>query len=409
MKRMPPFFSKKNAPHRNDVKTILLTITAIAALAGLGPPSVSAVHAAETKLTPSLAGKAEYNDNLFVTAANQVDDTITTLSPGIIFLRRNDRGRIEAIAGLDLVRYADHNELDSTDKEVNGSGSYSLSERLLLGVDGGWSRNSRLDSDLETTGLVYSAARRTRHNYNLSCRWQASETEMLQLAAGQRSDRYSDPEYSNLDGTTARLTWTGDFSRHIPQFVGQALLDYGRYEYPTAEVETYTVGLGGQMKISDLWSINGWMGPSSTETTYLSGAGTSTTKKGISGSLGLDRQLENGTIGLAVSQSVSSDSGRDGTVTRSTVSTTYKQKLTADFSMGLELRYFRNNTDAADSARSINEHNYQITPRVSYRLSDDIELISYYQHMYIDDRDDGVSRRRNLVFMKAVFTHAFPL
>lgn len=382
-------------------------ISALLALCCLAPLAAPSARADERKVTPSLGVREEYNDNLFLTQDDQESDAITTVSPGLAYSQRSERGRFDLRGRLDSVHYAERTDLDSTDKEVKGSFGYSPSQLVRLGADGLWSRNSRLDRDLETTGLAYSASRRTRQTYNLNGSLQLSEKDTLQLDAGVSQDRYADPALSDVDGTTGRLAWNSDCSRYFANLVGQVLIDHGRYEYPSATVNTYTLGVGGEKKLSEVWSVNGWLGPSYTETEYLSSFGGTAEDTGLSGSLGLERTWETGSLSLTLSQSVAPDSGRNSTVNRSSAGAKYKKQLTEDLGLGLDLRYFRNDTDSDNPSLDLNEHNYQFMPSASYRLNEDIRLESYYQHVSIDDKTDGTSRRRNLVFVKIVFSHAF--
>jgi hypothetical protein len=389
------------------VKTTNLKISAALALSCLVTLSAPAAQANEKKVTPSLGVREEYNDNLFMTPDNRTHDTITTFSPGLAYSQRSERSQFDLQSRIDSVRYAERNDLDSTDKEVKGNVGYSLSELFWLGADGFWSEDSRLGRDLETTGLAYSPTRRTRQNYNLSSRLQLSQKDMLQMDVGTNQDRYTDPQYSDVDGKTGSLTWNSDFSGYIANLVGQVLLDYGRYEYPSATVDTYTLGIGGEKKISEVWSMNGWLGPAYTETEYLFGTGMLVKDTSLSGALGIIRTWETGSLALNLSQSVASDSGRSGTVNRSGFNAKYKKQMTRDLNIGLDLNYFRNKTDSQSPSLNIDEHNYQVAPKVSYRINDDVRLESFYQHVYIEDKNDGISRQRNLIFVKIVFNHAF--
>jgi hypothetical protein len=389
------------------VKTTNLKISAALALSCLITLSAPAAQANEKKVTPSLGVREEYNDNLFMTPDNRAHDTITTFSPGLAYSQRSERGQFDLQSRIDSVRYAERNDLDSTDKEVKGNIGYSLSELFWLGANGFWSEDSLLGRDLETTGLAYSPTRRTRQNYNLSSRLQLSQKDMLQMDIGTNQDRYTDPQYSDVDGKTGSLTWNSDFSGYIANLVGQVLLDYGRYEYPSATVDTYTLGIGGEKKISEVWSMNGWLGPAYTETEYLFGTGMLVKDTSLSGALGIKRTWETGSLALNLSQSVASDSGRNGTVNRSSFNAKYKKQITRDLNIGLDVNYFRNKTDSQIQSLNIDEHNYQGAPKVSYRINDDVRLESFYQHMYIEDKNDGISRQRNLIFVKIVFNHAF--
>ena len=51
----------------------------------------SGVLADDFKLIPSLAVREEYNDNIFGSVSDTVDDFITTISPGLELVERTER------------------------------------------------------------------------------------------------------------------------------------------------------------------------------------------------------------------------------------------------------------------------------------------------------------------------------
>jgi hypothetical protein len=89
---------------------------------------VSAQEArAELAVHPRLDLREEYNDNIFLEAANEEDDFITTVSPGVALAWRGRHLTLDVDYALKFIDYLDHSEEDET--------SLSDVQRLISGLE----------------------------------------------------------------------------------------------------------------------------------------------------------------------------------------------------------------------------------------------------------------------------------
>jgi uncharacterized protein (PEP-CTERM system associated) len=89
-------------------------------------------QADEVKLTPFLAAKEEYNDNILYAPSETYKDFFTMISPGLNFLQKTERLKVDLSGRADRRVYSRYSEFNATDQFYNGTGSYSLTERLGL-------------------------------------------------------------------------------------------------------------------------------------------------------------------------------------------------------------------------------------------------------------------------------------
>lgn len=78
-------------------------------------------------LYPSLFQTVYYDDNIFFTDTNTVDDTVSVTSPGVAFERRGDRHALSAEVSADVYRYRDNPSENYSDYFGRVEGRYDIS------------------------------------------------------------------------------------------------------------------------------------------------------------------------------------------------------------------------------------------------------------------------------------------
>ena len=126
--RFPPCFFNDIRYSVYDIRFSILFLVIV----GMMMCIVENAFADEFKLTPSLAVKEEYNDNVLYTRTNVQSDFITTISPGLALRDRTERMDIYLSGRLDRRLYSSQTDLNATDQYYQGAGKYALSPRLNL-------------------------------------------------------------------------------------------------------------------------------------------------------------------------------------------------------------------------------------------------------------------------------------
>ena len=154
---------------------------------------MSASHAAEWKIDPTIRFRAGYNDNLRMSTNDKISSAEATFSPGTVFSVKTPASGASGTIAFDFTRFEDNSDLDSDNARIEIN-SFHKSERSLAGLDAAFIRDTTLDTQLESTGLAFDRVNRQRRS--VSPNWSYMITERTRLSANYR---YSDVEYLNAD------------------------------------------------------------------------------------------------------------------------------------------------------------------------------------------------------------------
>ena len=91
----------------------------------------------EFKLTPSIAVRQEYNDNIFFDYNSKIaeDSFITRVRPGLELIDRTERFDLRLAGFVTPYVYWSDSNLNSVDQDYSGRASYLLTPQLRVGAD----------------------------------------------------------------------------------------------------------------------------------------------------------------------------------------------------------------------------------------------------------------------------------
>lgn len=355
---------------------------------------------AEDKIEPSLEAKGEYNDNIFLTGNNEMDDFISTLKPGILLSRTTERLGASLKGYLSLITYSDNNELNAVDHDYTGDFSFLPTETTKVKASANYLKDSRPDRDILTTGEVLDSSIRERERYDLSGEWNITEISGLGVNYGYYEDDYDDLGTSSYYAHFAGLGYTRNLSRYFANTTGRLNFNYGKYEFNTSSVDNYVFSVGFDRDLSEIWQFSLAAGPRLTRTEFDSAALSPEEDWGVTGQATLRYNGETSWVDFNASHEVSASSGSSGTVERTTFRVNMSRRFTEELRAGMWVHYIRNKTDSDISVLRVNEHNYRIHPRLTYNFTRDFLAELSYAFTFIDDKDDNLERERNTVFLR---------
>ena len=409
------------------MKCFSFKIIVIALLLG----AVFPVSADPTKILPMISLKQEYSDNILFSSSNEKEDFITTASGGLAIRHRTETVTAGLAAWLDQLLYQDFDELNTLNKRFSGNMDYRVTERLGVGASAQYNEDSRRDRDADTTGLLLSGDREATR-FSLSSGYYFSEI----LKGDIRLD-YGDVEikesnrYEDNNDFRADITFSKNLSEIFRNTTGILNFNYLRY---TADIEATTPGAirtstlfqeyvsdifqfstGVSKDITELYNIYGQVGASYARTnerlrsrsvltsngSVISDAWSPDQDGDILGGVLLAGVKYNGLyydMGLSVSQDMRGASGTNGAVQRSSVAGNIIRKLTEKFSLTFEASVYLNQNDRKSQADT-EELAVNIQPGFRYQLSDDLYLSGLYSFTSVENRQDGTTSERNLIYI----------
>jgi len=364
--------------------------------------------AAEFRLVPSLGIQEEYNDNIFYSDRERVDDFITTITPGLELVNRTEKVDLNLLARLNILRYAETTELNNIDQNYLGKIRYSPTTKWTLSGEAGYLKDSRPDRDLEVTGLVNSAAIRDRQNYGAGLEHTLTEKTRGSLSYAFEEDKYDNPRFADLRAHNAILGFTHDLSKYLPNITGRMNFGYSRYEYDFGTIDYSYATIGMKWALSEKWDL------------LLDGGGSYTvselgpdgnrqrdTGAGWFGMGSISYKGEKTTGDLTFSHRILPAYGSVGVTNRTSVTFGIDRRFTYEFSGGLSGGYFLNKADQGEfSTVAFDEETYFINPRLRYEFTRDIFLEGSYNFSITKFDITRTEARRNLVMLRLYVQHA---
>lgn len=225
--------------------------------------------AAEWAIEPSVETRGSVTDN--INLMPNVHDNVFgwTVAPNVVFARRTEATEVAGTARLGINRYPGNSDLDTDDATLSLT-SQLRDERNTYGLSAAYIRDSTLQTELATTGIVQ--ARKQRNLVSLSPSWNYSLTERASVFAQYRDDqvkyqagagledytnRQATAGYQHLLSERSTATVSGSYNRYETDTGGTLTTSYGLSVGLThSPVEPLTLGLGIGARRSDTTITN---------------------------------------------------------------------------------------------------------------------------------------------------------
>ena len=374
----------------------------------------------EFKIVPSIAVTEEYNDNIFFDDRGEIDDWITTISPGLSLINRTEQLDLNLSARGDSIKYGQNDELNEFDQYYTGDLIYRITSRMTVSANAGYAVDSRSDRDIETTGLVQTTDERKTYNGGLGVDYVLSEKSAVSLLYEYERNDYDDPESVDDKSHSSNLGFTHDLSEFFPRTVGQINFGYSYYDSSDTTVDNYYGTVGFSWEITEVFNLLVGLGTRYTRYEELVPAVdplnpfiTLTSKEkddewGGVGQVALSYGGEVTSASLSGQKNISPATGENGTTDRTSFLFNISRRFAEKFSANLSGAYFLNKADAGELAtEDIDDRTISISPGLSYEIIDDLVLELSYTYTTVRDREDNSRSRRNLVFVS--LSYEYPL
>lgn len=345
-------------------------------LAAPAPEARADIH----DVVPSLAVRQEFNDNVFLSVFNPRSDFITTVSPALSLVRRDERLNGSLSLGANYLHYWRTDELDGTDLFGQAALSYRTTPLVTLTLGGGYLSDSRPDR-IDEAGFAVTAGSE-KYNGQTGFSWQVNERDTL---GGSYS--YVREEFDNgllLPTTThgVSLNFTHDVGRYIPRTKVGTSVQFTRNDVTTSTVDNYSASLTLTRSLHEAWTVSANLGGRYTHAAYRVGGGERRNDDtGIIGSLNLayGGDLTNGS--LAFVHDLTTSTGRASVTERTGVTAQLGTRFTEELSGRMSAGWFYNRSDADQfAAAAVDETTYQVNGTLSYALNRFLDLSGTYQY-----------------------------
>jgi hypothetical protein len=376
---------------------------------------VAEVDADDFKLAPSFSLKQEYEDNVFFTASAK-SSFITTASAGVSLLESTERFSTRLNARLDGLIYSPLSDLNALEQRYAALGTYLLTPLLQMDARAAFSRESRPDRLIDSSGLVVSQ-KSSHQNYGVTGR--AIMTEKLSAELGYAYDwaDYHDPNVSNVEGHSVKALAQYDLGGTVPNLKLRGRAGFDTYRYAASSVDNSTLTVGASYPFHELWLIEGDLGARLTQADFTEGPGasgnTSPVRHSSEGAgwvsnVTASYRGEADTAALTLSRDVQNAAGRSGAVETMAVTLQLTRRFSYELTGSMAAGYYMNSSKGNDLAsRPIDETTIRFNPSLTYELSPHAALELFYEFALVQNDQTRSEARSNKVFLGFTFQRLF--
>lgn len=385
---------------------LLMLLPALPLCALLAEPGM----AAELTISPLVSVGTRYQDNIYFSSDNKESDFSTVFSPSLEVRQRDERGQVKVKAKVNTYTYAENSELDSVDPDITAQGAYALTPVVSVNAGGLYAIDYQPDRTLTTSGLISSKSKRERHEESLGLDYTLSEKTVIGGKASFGKIQYADESYSD----TTSQNYTADLRHNLGSYFNETIglihLSHSLYDFDQSQSRASTVAVGFSRNLNERYSLTAWAGPSLNETEYPDFPIPAVRDWGTAANCSLDGKFEQSSFNLAFSYDLAPDSYSSTSVERMAWTGNYSRQVSFDLGVGLSASYFEN-TASGNSlfrTRDTDETSFNLSPRVKYKITDDLGLECNYQYSIVEENEDSGGRReRNSVFLRLVWNKDF--
>lgn len=373
---------------------------------------------AEWLAEPSVAARAEYNDNIRLTAAEHDAVWGAILDPKLRLSRRTEVWDMNASGRLHAANYNGQDGLNTVDQFLDFATKRQF-ERAKLSASASVANDTtfqdeRVDLD---AGVTTTQVDRLRKEASVAASYLFTEANWLEASLNYSTIKYDDGvRYGllNYDYISPALRLVHQVNPKLQTFgiLSRSSVDYDRSD--ELESNTDSLQLGGAYDFSERSKITASVGSRRTQTSSMVAvprpgfevfypfiydlASRDSESAGLVYDGAFVRKFETGTLDLSVAREVTpSSTGTDTDTVRASLAGS--RQFSAKLSAHLAVSYFRSET--VGGAQTLADRTYvRLSPSASWRLDRDLYVNFGYTHTRVDRQaTDAEAVNGNALFL----------
>jgi hypothetical protein len=379
---------------------------------------ITEAEADNFQVLPSVLVREEYNDNIFLSAEDEIDDFITTIAGTLEISNRTERLDASLFGRVAPFFYKDNDELDDTDWLVDGRINYWFTPLFSARANAGYLEDNRPDRDVDVTGVLLSPLTRRRTTAGADTNYIFSETTAADLSYRFQQDNFKERDLLDFDAHDISFGSTHNLSGWWETTTARFNIGYGYYDYETTQTDLIYATLGVEHRFSEKFSALIDLGPrynhSDFETVELREVfpgifqprvvDDSSSEWGGVGNLEMNYRAERTFSSFSVSHGIFPASGRPGPTERTTARFAISHRLAEKLRINVPAGWIRNKAEGDQfSIDEIDQDALYIRPFIRWEFYDQFTLEAQYNFTYVFDHDDDNERYRNLIFVQLAY------
>lgn len=389
---------------------------ALLLLGGLG---AQFAVAADLSVVPAVEMRGEYDSNLnFVTSGPRVKDYIFTLAPSAEFNYATEAGQLQGRLGLTGMHYLNNPQIDHVDQNYQINGNYAATSRLSFLIKTAYIVDSTMQQELSTSGSIIGRTPRQSILANPGFSYAVTERLLATVTYNFNQVHYEEAGYQSYNSNQVNLRFDYAFRNQKTTLISNVVAGQTVYSASNSfrSLGTY---LGLNRKFSERWEATLMAGLNFTQLEFATQALdfsqfpffrlVQTTPQKESAvtpyvSLFTTRYWARASITGGYSRD-QSPSAYGGVSQVNRINLYFKYDFTERLVGNLYADYYR--TDNTSEQSNIKDQVYQISPQVTYRLTEQLSLTPAYRFGYRQDLASGTSGNRHNVWL--FLTYSYPI
>jgi hypothetical protein len=355
---------------------------------------IESAEAQEWKLDTSLSQQFMYTDNLLLRNDNEIDTFGSITTPALTITRTSPTLDVALNGRFEFAEYFNHSGFDSQDQFVELTSRKAFSERSSARLDGYFTRDTSLRSEMDETGRFLDDPVRYI-SWNLRPSWSYFLTPIDEVAF---RGSYKENTYDGSEKTDYQyFGGSVDYSHRLSE-IDRATASIGYFRYvpdqsDDSPTDVLSLLVGYAYEPSERLDLNGAIGIGYSMRNPDDGS----SQDGVGLRLKFNGRYELSEVtDLRFFLSHDSEPSSDGEqTTRNRVGFGANHKLTPLVSFGLNLDYVDNydyigtENDATSAERD--SRYASVRPSLSWLVYEDLSLVAEYRFRYklYDDDDDA--------------------
>jgi predicted porin len=365
---------------------------------------------AQFTFLPTLRLAEEYDDNVDVKRTDQEHDFLTTLTPSIQMRMETERAMLNSTAAVSFLKYVEDSDRDRNDQRFALGGSYKATERADVRGDLSYAKDSALYSQLEETGVVTARGDRDRYQFATGFTYATTPYSDVALNWTTQKTEYDPAQLVDYNTDNISLTYQHRLRSQKDTIAVQPY--YSRFESDPSDTESIGVYLGWTRLLSEIMDVRVFAGARRTKTEFTFTRPTIVPERvtlaerdwGWLADIAFSRRGQTYTTTVGFTHDLEQSS--EGTpLERDRLYVSVTRKLGERLSASLYGSLLLSESDG--EFRRTDTTSYNLSPSLSYRLTEDHSLLLGYAYSrYTDDtlaENDTYERNRVWVALNMQF------
>ena len=355
--------------------------------------------AKDVTITPSIALKTVYDDNLDFEPSDEKDAFGANVIPHLTLDYASELLQFVLIGEVDVLKYFSETDFDRTNQLYGINGNYRMSPRWMFKGGFQFTRDENIDSQLQETGQAFERSRVKTYDSGAGLHYQLTELSDIGFTTDYRRRDFSSRFDNDFQRYTFSLPYTKRFANQrdtvslVPSY---SILDSDNSE--DAKDYRYEIQWEHQINETLTSTINGGV----RYTDIDQSDGSSDAKWGYIGTLGLRKQTETFFGLIEASRDIRVNSDADVVeVNRLLLSVDKRLKERYGFKFFGAVYYSDTESNPTTSDKTTY---FELAPSLYYLLTEDHRLVLEYnyQNQREFDKPGNPVSQRNRVWLGLV-------